>query len=48
MIPAHITEALANASQTLRTCRPKQRDAILNWINALLDRAARATATKND
>jgi hypothetical protein len=38
MIPDPIAEALRHASDTLRTVAPSNRDAVLDWINQLLDR----------
>jgi len=38
LIPEHITQALTHAAETLRTCVPEQREAIMTWINSLLDK----------
>ena len=41
MIPEHISQALTHATETLHTCVPEQREAIMTWINSLLDQVQR-------
>ena len=36
-----IREALTHAAATLRTCASEQREAVLDWINNLLDQIQR-------
>ena len=38
MIPASLRQALEFARETLHTCAPEQREAIMTWINSLLDK----------